>query len=126
MSRALSFVTVLIAGSLLSGGPQSLLNPDDAEFQRRAPDVSHVRLDTTRGAIVLEMRRAWSPHGADRFYNLARAGFYDDVAIFRIRAGVWAQFGINGNPAIAYSTDTSKDLLFVRATVPGGTAWAAP
>lgn len=78
-----------------------LLHPGSAAFERRAPDACRVRLDTTRGAIVLEMRREWAPHGVDRFYNLVRAGYYDDAAIFRIRAGVWAQFGIHGDPAVA-------------------------
>lgn len=78
-----------------------LLQPDHPEMTRRAPELSHIRLETTRGVIRLEMRRAWAPRGADRFYNLARHGYYDDSAVFRIRAGTWAQFGINGDPNIA-------------------------
>jgi len=70
-------------------------------MNRRAPDVAQVRLETTRGIIRLEMRRAWAPHGVDRFYNLVRHGFYDQAAVFRVRAGTWAQFGINGDPKIA-------------------------
>ena len=66
----------------------------------RAPQAFHVRLDTTKGAIVLELQRAWAPHGVDRFHELVRAGYYDDTAIFRIRAGVFAQFGIAGDPAV--------------------------
>jgi cyclophilin family peptidyl-prolyl cis-trans isomerase len=72
-----------------------------ADAPDRAPDAFHVRLDTTQGPIVLEVQRAWAPHGVDRFYDLVRAGYYDDSAIFRIRAGVFAQFGINGDPAVA-------------------------
>jgi cyclophilin family peptidyl-prolyl cis-trans isomerase len=59
----------------------------------------------------------------DRFYDLPRAGYYDDTAIFRIRAGVWAQFGINGDPAVAqrWRTRTIPDdpraLSNVRGTV---------
>lgn len=78
-----------------------LLQPDNPEMNQRAPDVAHIRLETTRGTIRLEMRRAWSPHGVDRFYNLVRYGYYDDAAVFRVRAGLWAQFGINGDPKVA-------------------------
>ena len=126
MIRILVVMTVLIAGSLLCGGTQSLLNPDASAFQRRAPDVSHVRLDTTRGPIVLEMRREWSPYGVDRFHNLVRAGFYDDAAIFRIRAGVWAQFGINGDPAVAqrWRTRTIPDDPRVLSNTRGTVAFA--
>ena len=37
----------------------------------------------------------------DRFFNLVRAGYYDDVRISRVVAPKWAQFGINGDPRIA-------------------------
>lgn len=84
-------VAVLVAGCAVRSRHQQLMQPDSADFQRRAPDVCHVRFETTKGPIVLEMRREWAPHGVDRFYNLLRAGYYDDTAIFRIRAGVWAQ-----------------------------------
>jgi len=70
-------------------------------MNRRAPDIARVRLQTTRGVIRLELRRAWAPHGVDRFYNLVRHGYYDNTAVFRVLAGKWAQFGINGDPAIA-------------------------
>jgi len=78
-----------------------LLQPGHPELNRPAPDRAHVRFETTRGAIVMEMRRAWAPHGVDRFYNLVRHGYYDDTAVFRVRPGTWAQFGISGNPKIA-------------------------
>jgi peptidyl-prolyl cis-trans isomerase A (cyclophilin A) len=78
-----------------------LLKPDSPEMNQRAPDVCHVRLQTTRGDVRLEMRREWAPHGVDRFYNLVRHGYYDQSAVFRIRTGLWAQFGINGDPKIS-------------------------
>ena len=93
-------LALMVQGSVVQDR-QLLLSPDSPEMNRRAPDVTHVRLETTRGVICLEMRRAWAPHGVDRFYNLVRNGFYDQAAVFRIRAGTWAQFGINGDPKIA-------------------------
>jgi cyclophilin family peptidyl-prolyl cis-trans isomerase len=67
----------------------------------RAPDSYRVRLHTSKGPVVIEVHRAWAPNGADRFYNLVRASFYDDARVFRIRAGVFAQFGINADPRVA-------------------------
>jgi len=67
----------------------------------KAPEHFTVRLETTKGAIVIECTRAWAPHGADRFYELVTTGYYDDTAIFRIRPKTWAQFGINGKPEVA-------------------------
>jgi hypothetical protein len=70
-----------------------------SEFQEHAPPVS-ASGSSSKGPITLEMQRAWAPLGADRFYTLVRAGFYEDPHL-PIRAGLWAQFGINGTPAIA-------------------------
>lgn len=72
-----------------------------APSPQTTPAAFHVRLETTKGVIVLEVERAWAPHGVDRFYDLLRAGYYNDTAIFRVRAGVFAQFGIHGDPAVS-------------------------
>lgn len=114
-------VGVVLAGA--QGDRALLLQPDHPEMSRPAPEVSHIRLETTRGTLRLEMRRAWAPHGVDRFYNLVRRGYYDDSAIFRIRAGTWAQFGIAGDPKIAQLwrertiPDDPRVLSNVRGTV---------
>src|SRR5258706_13648590 len=60
-----------------------------------------VRLDTTKGSIVIAVHRDWAPRGADRFRELVTAGYYDDNRFFRVVKGQWAQFGINGDPKVA-------------------------
>jgi cyclophilin family peptidyl-prolyl cis-trans isomerase len=115
--------------SAQSNGPAEhklLLQPDNPKLNQSAPDVAHVRLETTKGIIRLEMRRAWAPHGVDRFYNLVRHGYYDNTAVFRIRAGLWAQFGINGDPKIAqaWRTRTIPDDPRVESNVRGTVAFA--
>jgi peptidyl-prolyl cis-trans isomerase A (cyclophilin A) len=78
-----------------------ILHPDSAAMNAAAPAAFKVRLETTKGDVVIDIQRAWSPHGVDRFYNLVRAGYYNDVRITRVVAPKWAQFGINGDPTIA-------------------------
>jgi peptidyl-prolyl cis-trans isomerase A (cyclophilin A) len=78
-----------------------LLHLDNAAMNRRAPEVFDVRLETTKGNIEIEVHREWAPRGADRFYNLVRAGYYDDSRFYRVIQGKWAQFGINGDPKIS-------------------------
>ena len=78
-----------------------LLNPDAPEMAAKAPERFRARLDTTKGPIVIEFHRDWSPHGVDRFFNLAQAGYYDDTRFFRVVNRRWAQFGINGDPHIS-------------------------
>ena len=75
-----------------------LLDPPHATEQ--APDRFRVRFETTKGPFVIEVTRAWAPRGADRFYNLVRVGYYDDVAFFRVIENFMVQFGIHGDPAV--------------------------
>jgi homoserine O-acetyltransferase len=82
------------------GSVSILLDPTDPEWSRQAPAKSHLRFETTKGVFVLELVRAWGPIGADRLYNLARLGYYDDTRFHRVDAGYIAQWGINGNPAV--------------------------
>jgi peptidyl-prolyl cis-trans isomerase A (cyclophilin A) len=73
---------------------------DPSKLTAKAPDVFSARFETSKGTFVIEVHRAWSPHGADRFYNLVSNGYFDDVRFFRVIAGFMAQFGIHGNPAL--------------------------
>jgi cyclophilin family peptidyl-prolyl cis-trans isomerase len=77
-----------------------LLNPGNPEWRKPAPAVSHIRFETSKGVFVLELIRAWGPIGADRFYNLARLGYYDDARFHRVNKNYIAQFGLNGDPAV--------------------------
>jgi cyclophilin family peptidyl-prolyl cis-trans isomerase len=103
-----------------------LLNPDAPEMSRRAPEVAGVLLDTSKGRIVLELRRAWSPHGVDRFYNLVRYGYYDEARFFRVRPGTWVQFGISADPKVAtvWRRRTIPDDPRVVSNVRGTVAYA--
>jgi cyclophilin family peptidyl-prolyl cis-trans isomerase len=67
----------------------------------QSPADYRVRLDTSKGAIVIAVHREWAPHGADRFHELVTRGYYDGARFFRIRPGVFVQFGIAGDPKVA-------------------------
>ncbi|MEY2556837.1 MAG: peptidyl-prolyl cis-trans isomerase [Verrucomicrobiota bacterium] len=66
-----------------------------------APEIFRVKFQTSKGDFIIEAHREWAPLGADRFFNLVRAGFFDDSRFFRVRAGFIVQFGIAGDPAVA-------------------------
>lgn len=76
----------------------ALLNP--AFAREKAPEKFKAKFTTTKGDFVIEVTRAWAPNGADRFYNLVKIGYFNDVAFFRNIAGFMVQFGINGDPAV--------------------------
>ena len=77
------------------------MNPKHKLWSQQSPDLFKVRFETSKGSFVIEAHREWAPRGADRVYNLVRAGFFDDSRLFRVRAGYIAQFGIPGAPGIA-------------------------
>jgi peptidyl-prolyl cis-trans isomerase A (cyclophilin A) len=72
-----------------------------ANLTEKAPATYKAKFDTSKGVFVVEVTRDWAPNGADRFYNLVKNGFYDNVRFFRVISGFMVQFGINGDPKIS-------------------------
>ena len=126
LAPALIVLQVLLVAAAAQDRRPLLLNPDDAAFRGSAPERVVVRLDTSVGAVDIEVIRTWAPRGADRFIALARHGYYDDNRFFRVRPGRWVQFGINGDPAIAkaWRHKTIPDDPPVQSNVRGTVAFA--
>jgi len=97
MRPAAALMAVLALGA---AEHPALRDPGHALWGEHAPAVYRVTVETTAGVFTLEAHRDWAPIGADRFYNLVRAGFYDDSRFFRVTER-FAQFGIPGAPEIA-------------------------
>ncbi len=75
--------------------------PASPGMREQAPRTYRVRFETSAGDFVIEVHRDWAPLGADRFYNLARSGYFDGVRFFRVLPGFVAQFGIHGDPQVS-------------------------
>lgn len=103
MRSALAVLFLLALAADASAFPQSnhpaMLDPSKAT--EKAPETFRAKFETTKGDIVFECTRAWAPNGVDRFYNLVKIGFYDDVALFRVAKGFVVQWGIHGNPKVS-------------------------
>jgi peptidyl-prolyl cis-trans isomerase A (cyclophilin A) len=106
MTRSL----MILGGALVSVAAVNAQSPDlqkvaklrnPAALNEKAPDTYKANFDTSKGTFTITVIRAWAPLGADRFYNLVKNGFYDDVRFYRVMPGFMAQFGIHGNPTIA-------------------------
>src|SRR5262245_45942512 len=97
------------AASTSASHKRPMLNP--ALFKAQAPPTFKVRFTTTKGAFVVEVHRDWAPIGADRFYNLAKGGYYEGGPFYRVMGGFMAQFGFSPNPAVSKAWDkaTIKD-----------------
>ncbi|HSU60337.1 MAG TPA: peptidylprolyl isomerase [Bryobacteraceae bacterium] len=87
-------LTLVIAALSLSCGEKK-----GAQIEA-GPAQYKVQLQTTKGDVVILVHRNWSPIGADHFYQLTKAGFYNNNAIFRVLPGFVVQWGISGDPQV--------------------------
>ncbi len=71
-----------------------------SKLTEKAPETYKVNFDTSVGAFVVEVTRAWAPRGADRFYNLVKHGYYDNGRFFRVIPRFMVQFGLYGDPKV--------------------------
>jgi peptidyl-prolyl cis-trans isomerase A (cyclophilin A) len=100
--RALGAALTLGAGAAVVSAQADLAKlAKPAGLTEQAPSTFKANFDTSQGTFVIEVTRAWAPNGADRFYNLVKNGFYDDVRFFRVIPNFMAQFGIHGTPSVA-------------------------
>jgi len=63
-----------------------------------APDSFRVALATSKGDVVVAVYKSWSPHGAERFYQLVSERFFDEQRFFRVIPQYIAQFGASADP----------------------------
>jgi peptidyl-prolyl cis-trans isomerase A (cyclophilin A) len=96
ISLALSLAAVATPAFCQSA---NLANP--AALHEQAPAQYKAKFETSKGVFVIEVQRSWAPNGADRFYNLVKNGFYDNVRFFRVIPGFMVQFGISGDPKLS-------------------------
>lgn len=104
--RVVTALFAVLAVVLLPGllSAQETTNPAlfDAKLAvEKAPETFKVKVETTAGSFTIQVHRDWAPHGADRFYNLVKIGYYNDIAFYRVVAGFMAQTGMNGNPKVS-------------------------
>ena len=71
-----------------------------ASLQDQAPATFQAVFTTSQGDFTIEVHRDWAPHGADRFYNLVRSGFYEGARFFRV-VEKYVQWGLPADPELA-------------------------
>ena len=73
-----------------------------------APDSFRVALTTTRGPVVIQVYRKWSPLGVDRFRQLVGRGLLDDNGFYRVVPKFVVQFGAMPDPKVNAHWDSLK------------------
>jgi len=94
MKRVLFLISIVLIASC---APKKF---NQKWLKAEAPNTFKARFETTKGNFDIVARRAWSPKGVDRLYQLIKNGYYDDVAIFRVVPNFVAQFGIHNDTII--------------------------
>jgi len=90
-------------------GPHTVTNPAPLP-DPVSPDVWLYQLRTTdadtpsesgrgQGVVLMEVRRAWAPLGADRFYALVQDNYYQCAGFYRIVPDFIVQWGMAASPA---------------------------
>ena len=79
---------------------EALMDPTSTAMNQQAPDQFDVEFNTSKGIFVVATTRDLAPNGVDRFYNLVKAGFYNECRFFRVVPNFMAQFGFHGDPEV--------------------------
>jgi peptidyl-prolyl cis-trans isomerase A (cyclophilin A) len=127
-------VVPLLATAMLGSSaprPRALL-PADLPLSATAPDSFLAEFRTTKGSFVMKARRAWSPLGVDRLYQLVNGGYFDGLTIYRVgetksvKGGRVVQFGQSGDTAASHAWEraTFADEPVRRAHVRGSVNFA--
>lgn len=111
---------ILLISSLVLFGACAACGQKPAAAEK-APETFRVNLDTSKGPVVIEVTRADAPNGADRFYSLVKAKYFDGARFFRVIPGFMAQFGIAADPAVTKAWDRAIEDDPVRTSNVRGT-----
>ncbi len=95
MKKAISIVALMVVSLSLAWGTVA-----QDKQPEKAPEKFRVKLETSKGDVVIEVTRNWAPVGADRFHEAVKAGFYDECRFFRVVPNFMVQLGINGDPKV--------------------------
>ena len=91
---------VVLALSACSHGAQQ-----QSTSQSSPAGTYRVLLDTSRGPVVIDVDRSLAPHGAQRFYELVRAKYFDGARFYRVVPGFVVQWGAAASPAVTKKWD---------------------
>lgn len=103
---ALALAAVVATPALAQTGKPSLMNP--ASLTEKAPATYKAKFDTSAGEVIITVTRAWAPLAADRFYNLVKAGFYDNQRFFRVVPNFMVQWGMAADPDVQRVWDNAN------------------
>ena len=109
MLRVAVFAALVLAGCSSAPEPKKQTAAPKPPRTAGAPDVYKVKFVTNKGPFTIEVHREWAPLGADHFYELVKAGYYNDARFFRVLPRFVAQFGLAADPAMTKQWNKAID-----------------
>lgn len=88
------FIATALAFAGCAGGAKQ------PNSQNSAPETYSVLLDTSQGPVTIEVDRSLAPVGAQRFYDLVKAKYFDGARFYRVVPGFVVQWGAAADPAV--------------------------
>lgn len=67
-----------------------------------APESFTTKFETSKGVFLVKVERKLSPKAVDRFYQLVKTKYFDNILFYRVNPGFVAQFG--GNDSLIYTS----------------------
>ena len=95
-----AIVLFLLCGGCSASKKADVAKASAATAPVEPPPAYRVIFETTKGPFTIQVYRPWAPKGADRFYEMVQAKFYDGVRFHRVIRKFVAQFGINPDPKV--------------------------
>ncbi|MFD2589136.1 peptidylprolyl isomerase [Croceitalea marina] len=67
-----------------------------------APETFTTKFETSKGDFLVKVERKLSPKAVDRFYQLVKTKYFNNILFYRVNPGFVAQFG--GNDSLIYTS----------------------
>ncbi len=124
MKKFLILGIALAFAGCAGGAKQSAAQSSPA--QSVAGSSYRVLLDTSRGPVVIAVDRSLAPNGAEHFYELVKAKYFDGARFYRVVPGFVVQWGAASSAAVTKKWDATFPDDPVKASNARGTvAFAA-
>jgi peptidyl-prolyl cis-trans isomerase A (cyclophilin A) len=88
MRNLVFLILILLCGCSKSNFKSKWINEE-------SPEIFTARFETSKGTFDVQINREWSPLAADRFYQLVKHRYLDQILFYRVVPDFVAQFGIS-------------------------------
>ena len=82
-------------------------NAKESSQQAATTSTYRVRFDTSHGPVTIEIDRTLAPNGAQRFYELVKARYFDGARFYRVVPHFVVQWGAAAEPAVTKKWDVT-------------------